>query len=164
MAQFSFDIVSEIDLQEVDNAVNQASKEVKTRFDFRGSKSCLEFVREEKKIKLLADDDLKLRNLIDILRGRIAARKISAKALKFEEAEKAFEGTLRQEVGLVQGLDREQAKKIVQIIKASRLKVQASIQEDQVRVTSRSKDDLQGVMSLLQKEDLSVPLQFVNFR
>lgn len=164
MPQFSFDIVSEIPMQELDNAVNQAIKEISTRFDFKGSKSSIELLKTEKKIKIIADDDLKLRNLHDILRGRLAARKISAKALQFGDPEKAFEGTLRQEVTLVQGIPSEKAKEIVKSIKSGGFKVQAAIQDDQVRVTSKSKDELQAVIGHLRSNPPDIPLQFTNFR
>jgi len=162
--QYSFDIVSSVDLQEVDNAVNQAVKELKNRFDFKGSKSSLEFLRSEKKIQLIADDDLKLRNLQDILKTRMAARRISVKALDFKTPEKAFEGTLRQEVQLICGLSQEKAKELVKLIKDGGFKVQASIQGEQVRVSSKSKDDLQDVIQALQKNPLEIPLQFTNYR
>lgn len=162
--QSSFDIVSEMDFQEVDNAVNQAVKELRQRFDFKGSKSAIDFLREEKKICLLADDDLKLRNLQDILKTRMAARKISLKGLKFGEPEQAFQGTLRQEVGLIQGIDQEVAKEIVRQVKESKLKVQAAIQGDKIRVTSKSKDELQATIAYLQANPPEIPLQFVNYR
>lgn len=164
MAQFSFDIVSEVDLQEVDNAVNQAMKEIRTRFDFKGTQCQLEFLRSEKKIKLTADDEMKLRNVHDILKTRIAARGISQKALDFKEPEKAFEGTLRQEIHLIQGLPHEKAKEILKIIKESGCKVQSALQDDQIRVTSKSKDDLQSVIQHLRAQNLSVPIQFTNYR
>ena len=167
MAQpFSFDIVSQIDLQEVDNAVNQAAKELATRFDFKGSKSSIEFLKEKGKemIRLVADDDLKLRNLQDILRTRVVSRKISLKALEFKEPEKAFEGTLRQEVALVQGIPQEKAKEIVKAIKDTKLKVQPAIQGDQIRVSSKSKDELQAVMGYLKTTPPAIPLQFTNYR
>lgn len=163
-SQPSFDVVSSVNLQEVDNAVNQAIKELNTRFDFKGSKSSIEFLKSENKILLVADDDLKLRNLQDILKSRMAARKVPIKSLKFEDAEKAFEGTLRQEVVLIQGLAGDKAKEIVRLIKDSKLKVQAAIQEDQVRVSGKSKDDLQDVIQLLRTAPLDVPIQFTNFR
>lgn len=163
---FSFDVVSQVNLQEVDNAVNQAIKELSTRFDFKGSKSTLEFIKDNKepKIKIVADDDLKLRNLHDILKGRMIARKISVKSLHFNDPEKAFEGTLRQEVTLVQGIPSDKAKEVVKTIKALGVKVQAAIQDDQVRVSSRSKDDLQAVMTHLRGASFDIPLQFTNFR
>ncbi len=162
--QPSFDIVSQIDLQEVDNAVNQAKKELATRFDFKGSKSTLEFLKDEKKIQIIADDDMKLRNLQDILRTRFASRKISQKSLEFMTAEKAFDGCLRQEVALTQGISQEKAKEIVKIIKDLPVKVQAAIQGDEIRVTSKNKDDLQSVMQHLRTAPLTLPIQFTNFR
>lgn len=163
-SEFSFDIVSNVDLQEIDNAVNQAAKELANRFDFKGSKSSIEFLKSENKICMVADDELKLRNLQDILRTRMAARKVPIKGLKFETPEKAFEGTLRQEVNLIRGLPSEKAKEIVKLIKDTRLKVQAAIQGDQVRVSGKSKDELQAVMMALRNAPLDVPLQFTNFR
>lgn len=160
----SFDIVSQIDLQEVDNAVNQALKELATRFDFKGSKSSIEFSKTDKKIILVADDDLKLKNLQDILKTRMAARKIAIKALQFETAEKAFEGTLRQVITLVQGIPSEKAKDLVRQIKESKLKVQAAIQGEQIRVSAKSKDDLQGVIGYLRANPPDIPLQFTNYR
>lgn len=164
MAQFSFDIVSQVDLQEVDNAVNQAVKEVRNRFDFKGSKSSIEFLKSDKKIRLIADDDLKLRNLQDILKTRIASRKIAQNALKFEDPENAFEGTLRQEVALIQGIPQETAKEIVRRIKQEGFKAQAAIQEDQIRVTSKVKDELQAVIAFLRENPPDIPLQFTNYR
>ena len=164
MAQYSFDIVSQVDLQEIDNAVNQAVKELSTRFDFKGSKSTIELKKTEKKILIVADDDLKLRNIHDILKLRMAARKISTKALQFGEPEKAFEGTLRQEITLVQGIPQDKAKDIVKVIKDSGLKVQPAIQGEQIRVTSKSKDDLQEVMQHLRSNPPEIPLQFTNYR
>jgi hypothetical protein len=162
--QSSFDVVSQIDLQEVDNAVNQAKKELQTRFDFKGSKSSLEFLKDEKKIQIIADDDMKLRNLQDILKTRMASRKISQKSLDFKTPEKAFDGCFRQEVTLTQGIPQEKAKEIVKIIKGLPVKVQAAIQGDEIRVSSKSKDDLQAVIQHLRTASLTVPIQFVNFR
>ncbi len=165
--QFSFDIVSKLNLQEVDNAVNQAKKELLTRYDFKGSKSSIELLKEEKegpRIRIIADDDLKLRNLQDILKTRMASRKISQKALEFKTPEQAFDSCLRQEVVLLQGIPQEKAKEIVQKIKDLKLKVQPSIQGDQIRVTSKSKDDLQAVIQNLQAAPISIPIQFINYR
>ena len=164
MSQYSFDIVSEINLQEVDNAVNQAIKEIKTRFDFKNTKSSLEFVRGEKVIKIVADDDLKLRNLHDILKTRMAARGISIKALDFKDPEKAFEGTWRQSVHLIAGIQQDKAKEVIRIIKDNKCKVQAAIQDEQIRVTSKSKDELQTVIHILKSQSFSIPLQFTNYR
>lgn len=164
MAQFSFDIVSKVDMQEIDNAVNQAHKELQNRFDFKGSKSSIELLKTENKIKIVADDDLKLRNLQDILKTRMAARKIPIKSLQFGEPEKAFEGTLRQEVTLVQGIPADKAKDLVRRIKEEKFKVQAAIQGDEVRITSKSKDELQQVITSLRSAPIDIPLQFTNYR
>lgn len=162
--ELSFDIVSRVDLQEVDNAVNQAKKELSTRFDFRGSKSRIEWDPKENKVVLTADDDLKLENLRDILTTRLAIRKVSLKSLEWGTVEKAFEGTLRQEAKLKIGIAGEEAKALVKEIKGTGLKVQASIQGDEIRVSSRSKDDLQGVIQHLKAYPAKLPLQFINYR
>jgi uncharacterized protein YajQ (UPF0234 family) len=160
----SFDIVSEIDLQEIDNAVNQALKELATRFDFKGSKSTIEFLKKDKKIRLIADDEMKLRNLQDILKTRMASRRVPLKALQFKDPEKAFEGTLRQEIDLISGIAQEKAKEIVKQIKQTGLKVQAAIQGEQIRVSGKSKDDLQAVITALRTQPPDIPLQFTNYR
>jgi len=165
MAQtFSFDITSEVDFQEVDNAVNQAQKELSQRFDFKGSKSSIDLRKEEKKIILIADDDFKLRALRDILEGRMAKRGVSLKSLKNNEPEKAFEGNMRQVIELTSGFPSDKAKELVKLIKDSRLKVQAQIEGDKVRVISAKKDDLQAVIAHLRNATFSLPLQFKNFR
>lgn len=163
-SDFSFDIVSRVDLQEVDNAVNQAKKELATRFDFRGSKSSIDWNHEEKKIALIADDELKLKNLKDILTTRLAIRKVPLKSLDWQKEEKAFDGCVRQEVKFILGIPGDKAKEIVKEIKEMGLKVQASIQGEEIRVSSRSKDDLQAVMQHLTAHPASVPLQFTNYR
>ncbi|MBI3314282.1 MAG: YajQ family cyclic di-GMP-binding protein [Candidatus Omnitrophica bacterium] len=162
--QFSFDIVSQIDLQEIDNAVNQAIKELRTRFDFKGSKSSIEFLKTDKKIRLIGDDDLKLKNLQEMLKTRMASRKVPLKALQFGEPEQAFEGTLRQEVMLIQGIPQDKAKEIVRMIKEAQFKAQAAIQGDQIRVSSKSKDALQEVISYVRTLSVDIPLQFTNYR
>ena len=163
-SEFSFDVVSRVDLQEVDNAVNQAKKELATRFDFRGSKSSIEWNRDEKKLMLLADDELKLKNLKDILTTRFAIRKVQMKSLEWGKEEKAFDGMIRQELKLTMGIPGDKAKEIVRTIKEMGLKVQASIQGEEVRVTSRSKDALQEVVQHLKAQPFSLPLQFTNYR
>jgi hypothetical protein len=160
----SFDIVSRVDLQEVDNAVHQARKELSTRFDFKGSKSSIDWNRDEKKVVLVADDELKLKNLKDILTTRLAMRKVSLKSLEWGKEEKAFDGMIRQEANLTVGIPQEKAKEIVKEIKGTKLKVQASIQGEEIRVTSRSKDALQAVIQHLKNYPSSVPLQFTNYR
>ena len=163
-SDFSFDIVSQVDLQEVDNALNQAMKEIKTRFDFKGTKSEITFNREEKKIMFLGDDDLKLKKIVEILEGKLAKRGVSVKSLKYGTAEKALDGMVRQTAEVIQGIPQDKAKEIVKGIKELKLKVQASIQGDQVRVSARSKDDLQTVISFLRGANLDLPLQFTNYR
>jgi len=161
---FSFDIVSQVDLQEVDNALNQAMKEIKTRFDFKGSKSEIKFNRDEKKIMLLADDDMKLKNVIEILEGKLAKRGVSVKSLKYGVSEKALDGMIRQSAEVIQGIPQDEAKEIVKSIKELKLKIQPSIQGDQIRVSGRTKDDLQTVISFLKGAQLDLPLQFTNYR
>lgn len=158
----SFDVVSEVDTQEVTNAVAQTLKEIETRFDFKGSKSKVDF--DGKQLVLHSDDEFKLGALYDVLQSKCVKRSVSLKALKPGKVEPASGGTVRQTVALQQGLDTEHAKQIVKLIKDSKMKVQASIQGDQVRVTGKSRDDLQQVIALLRGEDLDVPLQFTNYR
>ncbi|HEY8849031.1 MAG TPA: YajQ family cyclic di-GMP-binding protein [Thermoanaerobaculia bacterium] len=163
MAQeFSFDIVSKTDMQEVANAIQQAQKELAQRFDFKGSKSSIELTPEE--IVLASDDEGKLRSVKDIVEGRLVKRKVSLKALDYQKLEQALGATVRQRVKIQQGIESEKAKAIVKSIKDAKLKVQASIQGDQVRVTGRSKDDLQKAMALVREQDFGVPLQFTNYR
>lgn len=164
MADFSFDIVSEVNLQEVANALNQARKELANRYDFRDSKSTIEYNEKEKKITILAEDDFKLRSLRDILNLRLSKRGISVKSLTFKEPEKAFSGMIRQVADINTGIPQEKAKELVKIIKDLRLKVQAQIQNEQVRVTSPKKDDLQAVIAHVKAIEFSVPLQFINYR
>ncbi len=164
MAKFSFDIVSEADLQEMDNAVNQAKKELAQRYDFKNSKSSIDYDRKEKQITLIADDDFKLRALKDILVTRAVKRSISVKFLKFNDAEHAFEGYLRQKVTIQTGIDKEKAKELTGIIKSLNLKVQSQIEGEKIRVSSAQKDDLQTVIAHLRGLDFSIPLSFCNYR
>ncbi|MBU1998823.1 MAG: YajQ family cyclic di-GMP-binding protein [Candidatus Omnitrophica bacterium] len=164
MANFSFDIVSEVDLQEVDNAVNQASKELAQRYDFKNSKASIVFDRKEKKITLIADDDFKLRALTSILAGRMTKRNIPLKSLKFNDPEKAFEGYLRQAVEICTGINKEKAKELTSIIKGLGLKVQAQIEGEKIKVSSAKKDELQAVIAHLKGLDFSIPLSFCNYR
>jgi len=161
---FSFDIVSEVNIQEVDNAVNQAQKELAQRYDFKDSKSSIAFERDEKKITLVADDDFKLRAVTDILSTRLAKRGVSLKSLVFATPEKAFEGTLRQKIDVTMGLPGDKAKDLVKIIKELNLKVQSQIDGDKIRVSGSKKDDLQSVIAHLRSLDFSLPLTFCNFR
>ena len=163
MAQeFSFDVVSKTDMQEVTNAVQQAQKELAQRFDFKGSKSSLELSGEE--LVLVSDDEGKLVSLKDILDTKLVKRKVSLKALDYGKIEPAASGTVRQRAKIVQGIETEKAKAIVKTIKDAKVKVQASIQSDQVRVTGRSKDDLQRAMTVVRETDYGIPLQFTNYR
>jgi uncharacterized protein YajQ (UPF0234 family) len=164
MADFSFDITSKVDLQEIDNAVNQARKELANRYDFKGAKFSIDYNREEKKITLVAGDDFKLRGIHDSLGMRLSKRGVSLKSIKYNEPEKAFEGNLRQLVEITDGIPKDRARELVQIIKDLRLKVQARIEEDKIRVSGAKKDDLQAVMTHLRSIDFPVFLQFGNYR
>ena len=165
MAQeFSFDVVSKVDLQEVLNAVQQASKEIATRFDFRGSKSKVEWNEKELTLTLTSDDEGKLKSVKDILETRLVKRGVAVRSLDYQKVEPAAMGTVRQDVKIQQGIASEKAKEIVKTIKDRKLKVQAAIQGDQVRVSGRAKDDLQEVMTILRAGDFGVPLQFTNYR
>jgi cyclic-di-GMP-binding protein len=161
---FSFDVVSKVNLQEVANAVQQASKEIATRFDFRGSASRIDWDEKEPALTLSSEDAGKLKSVVDILEGRLVKRGIAIKALDFGKVEPAAGGTVRQVIKVQQGIPSEKAKAIGKTIKDHKLKVQASIQADQVRVSGRNKDDLQAVMALLKGEDFGLPLQFTNYR
>ncbi len=160
----SFDIVSIVEIPEVINAINQAMMEIKQRFDFKGSKSDIKLEEKDKKIVLLSDDEYKLKSVIDILQTKLVKRGVSLKALKYDKVEPATGGTVRQVITLQQGIPVEKAKEIVKLIKDTKLKVQAQIQSDQVRVAGKSRDDLQSVISLLRGKDMGIDLQFVNYR
>jgi uncharacterized protein YajQ (UPF0234 family) len=161
----SFDIVSEVNLQEVDNAVNQTVKEISTRFDFRGSKSTIEFDKTEKKIKILADDELKLRSIHQLLEQKLVKRSVDLRLLDYGKQVEGTGNALRQEVTLKNGIDKEEAKKIIKLIKDSKIKVQAQIQDEQVRVTGKSIDDLQETIRTLRAAaEIGLPLQFINMR
>jgi hypothetical protein len=160
----SFDVVSKVDLQEVQNAVQQASKEIVTRFDFRGSKSKIEWNEKELELTLTSDDEHKLKSVVDILETKLVKRGIAVKSLDFQKVEPAAGATVRQAVKVQQGIPIEKARAIVKAIKDSKIKVQASIQADQVRVAGKSRDDLQSVIALLRGEDFGLPLQFLNYR
>jgi cyclic-di-GMP-binding protein len=161
---FSFDVVSKVDLQEVANAVQQASKEIATRFDFRGSASKIELREKELEVALVSDDEHKLKSVIDILETKLVRRGVAVKALDYGKVEPAAGGTVRQVAKIQQGIPSERAKEIVKAIKDRKLKVQASIQADQVRVAGRSKDELQTAMAIVKEGDFGLPLQFTNYR
>ena len=160
----SFDVVSKVDLQEVQNAVHQAGKEIATRFDFRGSKSRIDWNDKELQLTLTSDDEHKMKSVVDILETKLVKRNVPIKSLEFKPVEPAAGATVRQIVKVQQGIAVEKAKEIVRAIKDSKIKVQASIQADQVRVTGKNRDDLQAVIALLRGADFGVPLQFTNYR
>lgn len=163
-AEYSFDVVSKIDLQEVDNGVNQVKKMILTRYDLKGSKCDISFDRKENKIHLSADDKMKHTTVVDILKERLAARNVPLKSLKYGNEEQGLNGVIQQTIEFQVGIPSEVAKEISKLIRDLGLKVQPQIQNDQVRVASKSKDDLQSVMTFLKQKELSVPLQFINFR
>jgi len=162
MADSSFDIVSSVDLQEVKNAIAQAMKEIQTRFDLKGTSSTIELTGEE--LTLASSDEFKLKAVRDVLEGRLVKRNVPLKALTFGEVEKALGGTARQKITLQKGIPTDKAREIVKVIKGSKLKVQAAIQGDQLRVSGKNRDDLQGVIRLLKGTDLGIDMQFTNYR
>jgi len=161
---FSFDIVSEVDLQEVDNAVNQSKKEVAQRYDFKNSKSSIDYNREKKTLTLIADDDFKLRSLTDILATKLTKRGVSLKSLVFKTPEKVFGGNIQQVIELATGIPKDKAKDLVKIIKDLGLKVQAQIEGEKIRVFSPKKDDLQAVITHIRAIDFPLALTFCNYR
>lgn len=158
----SFDIVSKTDLSEVDNAINGMRREIETRFDFKGSKCSIE--RKDELLTMLADDDLKLKQMQELLKGYITRRKLDAGALDFKPPEKASGNALRQVVQVKQGIEQTLAKDIVRSIKDSKLKVQVSIQGDELRVSGKKRDDLQTAIQHVREMKIQQPLQYVNFR
>ncbi len=158
----SFDIVSEVNIQEIDNAVNQARKQFQSRFDFKGSKSEIQWDR--KALTIVADDEYKLNAIKDMLQGKVHHRGIDIRALKFEDPSPISGNMLRQPVTIIEGIDKENAKKLVKQIKDMKLKVQPSIQEEKVRVSSKSIDTLRECMDNIKSLSFEVPLQFINFR
>jgi hypothetical protein len=162
MAESSFDVVSSVDMQEVKNAIAQAMKEITTRFDLKGTGSDVALAGEE--IVLASSDEYKLKAVRDVLETRLVKRNVPLKALSFGTVEKALGGTARQKVALQKGIPSEKAREIVKLIKGAKIKVQAAIQGDQVRVSGKNKDDLQSVMHLLKQTDLGIDMQFTNYR
>ncbi len=158
----SFDIVSKVDLSEVSNAINIAMKEIKNRFDFKGSKSNITLENDE--LVLISDDEFKLSQVKDVLLGKLIKREVPVKNIQYGKIESALGGTVRQRGKLVQGIDKDNAKKINTIIKDSRLKVKSQIQDDQIRVTGKNRDDLQQIISAIRSADLPIDVQFINYR
>jgi uncharacterized protein YajQ (UPF0234 family) len=158
----SFDVVCELDLQEVDNAINQTLRELGNRFDFKGT--TFEVRRDDHTIHLLAQDDFKLRALVEILQERLAKRHVPLKAIRAGTPEPGAGGTAKQRHDLQKGIASDKAREIVKLVKDAKLKVQAAIQGDQVRISGKKRDDLQAVIQLLRQRELDVAMQFVNFR
>jgi hypothetical protein len=163
-SNFSFDIVSEVNFMEVDNAISQAQKELSQRYDFKGSKSSIDYNKSEKKITLIGDDEFKLKALIDIVEGKFAKRGVSLKSMEYKAKEQAFEGTIRQVIQLVSGLPSDKAKELSKLIKTKGFKVNTQIDGSKVKVTSPKKDELQAVIAFLKTANFSLPLQFTNYR
>ncbi|NJD56103.1 MAG: YajQ family cyclic di-GMP-binding protein [Nitrospirae bacterium] len=162
--EHSFDIVSKVDLQEVLNAVQQSTKEISQRFDFKGSKSSIELTKDKNEITLVSDDEIKLKTVVDILQTKLVKRGVSLKALQYGKIDQAAGNTVRQVVTLQQGIPVEKSKEIVKLIKDSKMKVQAEIQKDQVRVKAKKIDDLQALIALLRGKDLGIHMDFINYR
>jgi uncharacterized protein YajQ (UPF0234 family) len=158
----SFDIVSKLDMQEVDNAVQQTMKEIRTRYDFKGSVS--EVTRTGGELTIHADDRFKLKSVVEILNQRLAKRSVSLKALKFNEPRDSSGGTVTQTVSLQEGINSDQAREVVRIIKGLKIKVQPTIMGDQLRVKGKNRDDLQDVIAQLREESLDFDIQFTNYR
>lgn len=160
----SFDIVNKVDLQELDNAVNNCIKEVATRFDFRNSKTTIEFNKKDKVINIVTADKMKMDALHDMVTTHCIRRKVNPKCLEFKDFEPTSQGNLKRTVKIKEGIEMEIAQKIVKIVKGLNLKVQSSIQDEQVRVTGKKIDDLQAVIQTLNSQDLGIPLQYVNMK
>ncbi len=158
----SFDVVSKVDPQEVDNALNQTRKEIAQRYDFKGTKT--EIREEENVIHIVSDDEFKVKAVVDVLQSKLVRRGVSLKALVYGKIEPAGGGLAKQAITVQQGIDTDKAREIVKLIKDSKMKVQSQIQGDQVRVTGKKRDDLQAVIQLLKAQDFDLPLQFVNYR
>lgn len=158
----SFDVVSKVDMQEVDNAVNQTKKEITQRFDFRGSKS--EVTAEGSEVKILTEDDFRLKSIIDVLQTKLIKRGISIKNLDYGKVEDASGSMVRQVIKIKQGIETELAKKIIKDIKGTKIKVQAQIMDDQIRISGKNRDDLQETIAFIREQDYDLDLQFINYR
>lgn len=160
----SFDIVSKINMQEVDNAVNSVLRELTNRYDFKGAKFSVELQNKEEKIIITAEDEYKIGQISDSLKVFCVKRGVDPKALDFQKEERAGGNTIKQEIKLKNGIDQEVAKKITKQIKETKMKVQASIRGDEVRVEAKKRDDLQEAIALIKSSSYEIPLQFINFR
>jgi hypothetical protein len=164
-ATCTFDVTSTVDLQEIDNALNQARKEIVQRYDFKGSKADIEFSRVDNMITLVADDEFKMQALWEIVQGRMVKRQVPVKNLKLGDIERGAQDTVRRVITLQQGIPADASRAIVKFLKDRKLKkVQAAIQADQLRISSPSRDELQSVMQLLKEQDFGIALQFGNYR
>ncbi|MGV8982037.1 YajQ family cyclic di-GMP-binding protein [Clostridium sp.] len=161
-AAHSFDIVSDVDMQEVDNAINQALKEIKQRYDFKNTITEINLGKED--IKIISDDNFKLKSVIEVLVSKLIKRGISGKALDLGKPDEATLGSARQTAKIVKGISTEKAKKIIAEIKATKIKVQAQIMDNQLRITGKDLDDLQQIMALIKSKDFDIALQFTNYR
>lgn len=161
-AENSFDIACKLDMQEVANALNQTTKEIQQRYDLKGSRC--QVALETTEIVVLADDDMKLKAVVDILQSKLHRRGVPLKALSYGKVEPAAGGAVRQRIALQQGIPIEKAREIVKLIKETKLKIQAQIQEDQVRVSGKNRDDLQAVIAMLREKEFDIALQFINYR
>jgi len=162
MSDFSFDIVSRVERQNLADAVNQTEREIATRFDLKNSKSSIELTALE--VTVVADDELKRKNVVDILQSKCVKRGVPLKALQYGKPEPAAGGTIRQVITCAQGIAKDKAKQITEAIKSAKLKANTQIQDEQIRVSSKSKDELQKVITLVQEMPLEFPVQFVNYR
>lgn len=158
----SFDVVSQVNRQEIDNALNQTRKEVAQRYDLKGTKT--EIREEEDSLVIVSDSDFTVKAVVDILQSKLVRRGVSLKALVYGKIEPAAGGTAKQTITVQQGIDTDRARQIVKLVKDTKLKVQSQIQGDQVRISGKKRDDLQAVIQLLKAQDLNLPLQFINFR
>ena len=161
-AEYSFDIACKVDMQEVVNAINQTQREIETRYDLKGTKNTIE--QEKNVLTIQSPDDMKLRAVLDILQSKLHRRGIDLKALSVGDPQPAAGSTLRQTITLQDGIPQEKAKEIIRLIKDSKIRVQAAIQEKQVRVSGKNRDDLQSVIALVKAKDLGIALQFTNYR
>ncbi len=158
----SFDVVSQVDRQEIDNAVNQTRKEISQRYDFKGTKTTIAIDKDS--LHVVSDDDFKVKAVVDVLQSKSVRRGISLKALVYGKIEPAAGGLAKQTITVQQGIDADHARQLVKLVKDTKLKVQTQIQGDQLRISGKKRDDLQQVIQLLKAQDLDLPLQFINFR
>jgi len=163
-ADHSFDIVSKVDLNEVENAINQALKEIHNRYDFKGTKTRIELDRGRNEIRVLSDDEYRLKSVHEVLKGKLAGRKVPIRALQYGKVEDAAGGAVRQVISLQQGIPIEKAREIVKLVKTSKMKLQGEIQKDQVRIRGKKIDALREFMAMLKEKDFGIHMEFVNYR